>query len=145
MMEWSRITAIHFVFTRCPSYPEAHSYLNSIYNSTLPKHQRIYVDPDTQNKIKPNSQLLETVHNILTTKCIGPDALDATDEAAVHPLINRCTLLVNVGNQFPIRRLTKTNLEAAFEFSITNNCINDIRLLIGIHGLHFRPGLNYLN
>jgi len=145
MTEYSRITAIHFVFTRCPLYPEAHSYLNSIYSSTLPDHQKIYVDPDTQTEIKPNSQLLETVRDILTTECIGPDALDTTDEAAIRPLINKCTLSVNVGNQFPIRRLTKANLEAAFEFAITNNRLNDIRLSIGIHGLHFRPGLNYLN
>jgi len=139
MMECSRITTIHFVFTRCPlcSVLEAHGYLNSIHSSTLPDHHKIYVDPDTQTKIKPNSQLLETVRDILTAACIGPDALDTTDEAAVHPLINKCTLSANVGNKFPIRRLTKTNLEAAFEFAITNNRTNGVRLSIGIHGLHF--------
>jgi len=110
MTEYSRITAIHFVFTRCPLYPEAHSYLNLIYSSTLLDHRRIYVGPDTQTEIKPNSQLLETVRDILTTKCIGPDALDTMDEAAVCRLINKCTLSVNVGNQFPIRRLIKANL-----------------------------------
>jgi len=143
MTECSHITAIHFVFTRCPLHPEVHSCLNSIHSCTLPDHQKIYVDPDTQTEIKPNSQLLETVCDILTTACIGPDALDATDEAAIRPLINKCTLSVNVGNQFQIQRLTKANLGATFEFAITNNRLNDIRLSIGIHGLHFRPGLNY--
>ena len=145
MTEYSRITAIHFVFTRCPTYPEAHSFLNTIYSSTLPNHERIYVNPDTQDEIKANTQLLETVRDILTVDCIGPDALDTVDEAAIRPLINRCTLSVNVGNQFPVRRLSKANLEAAFDFAIANNRIHDIRLSIGIHGLHFQPDLNYLN
>lgn len=137
MTDYSRITAIPFVFTKCPKYPEAHGFLNSIYSTTLPDHQRIYVDPNAQDEIKPNSQLLETVRDILTKECIGPDALDTTDDAAIRPLINRCTLSVNVGNQFPARRLSKPNLEAAFAFAINNNRINDIMLSTGIHGLHF--------
>jgi hypothetical protein len=133
------------VFTKCPTYPEAHGYLNSIYSTTLPDHLRIYDDPEAHKDVKANIQLLDTFRSILADECIGPDALDTDDKSVIRPLINRCTLSVNVGNQFPTRRLTKTNLEAAFDFAISNNRIHDIRLSIGIHGLHFRPGLNYLN
>ena len=144
-VDYHPIDAIPFEFTKCISYPDAHTFLNAIYATTLPGFERIFTDKDDRAEILESGPLLEIVKEIIAKECIEPEAHDTADKTRIRPLIDRCSISIKVGNRISARRLTHANTVSALKYAITNSCINKIRIIIGIHALHFCPGLNYLN
>ena len=144
-VDYKPIDAIPFKFTKCTSYPDAHTFMNTIYATTLPGFERIFTDTDDRAEILDSGPLLETVRDIIAKECIEPEAHDTANKTRICPLIDQCSLSIKVGNQISARRLTHANTELALKYAITNSCINEIRIIVGIHALHFCPGLNYLN
>jgi len=99
-------------------------------------------DPPTRTAFVADPVVI--IKNKIRDEFIIQNAVDTTDPTPITPLWARCSFLISAGNQYPNRRLTPATLKEAMQCAITFYLTHELKIMVGIQVLHFRPGLNYL-
>ena len=140
MTDYSTITTFVVKFGRHPRHRDAHVYMNSIYQDALPKQERIFTDPATQDTVQDTDKLLRLLQQIITDEMIVPYALETPSPADkyISPLIIGATLQVvtNAGT----RRLNKSSLTHALAEAVQQKRYY-IEIQIGTHHIYFDPSV----
>lgn len=142
---FSLVTDLAISFAPHPVFPKMHTDLNNLYADSLVNHLEIYVDPTTEDEVKPDADLLPTIRHILATDMIFPYATETPDLAPITAIINSAALHVLFGNTR--RRLNKDSLTRALEWAIAQSKDKiDIQINISHVYLDTSSGpLNYLD
>ena len=142
--DFEEITAIPFVFARHPMCHEAHMHMNNIYSDAFMDMDDLFAvtDPPTRATFVTNPVVI--IKSKIRDDIIIPNPVDTTNATAITPLWARCSFSICAGNRHSNRRLMLATLREAMQYGIPYNMTHELKIIIDIQALHFRPGLSYL-
>ena len=142
--DFDEVTGIPFVFAKHPVYHDAHNHMNTIYSDAFTDMDDLFTATTPPSRTTFVADPVVIIKTKIRDDFIVPNAVDTPDPAPITPLWARCSFSISVAHRYPARRLTPANLKEAMQHAIAYNLVHELRIIIGIQALHFRPGLNYL-
>jgi hypothetical protein len=139
------VKEIEVTFSPHHTIANLHEQMNMAYgNDVLPNHQRIFVDPDKQEQVKGDAELIALVRDIIIQEMIAPHALatpgaDISARAANIRMVMRNALLHVVTGPSKIRRLTSASMTDALRYCRDNSDVDTVKVFMTISHLYVNP------
>ena len=144
MTNFTTIASLHLKFSsfsKLPNKTRVADAFQSHYSGQIPDHKRIFTNETTQDDIKLDTELNNTLRQIIVEEMIAPFAhqmgVDAAD--VIHHLFRNAGLWVSVKDSGTFLRhcITKVAMTKALTHARDTNRLDQVKILVDVNHLYF--------